>query len=340
LTATKKLRIGVDLDDVCIEFTRTLVYRYNQFFNKSVLDTDVDQWSLPASLGGPLEAFDTYEQLWEWAARHFIPDWCEAPPVPNALQALNRLSAAGHTLVCITSRETEFKNVAYASISRNRFPFDEVHVTDDKVAVPRCDVYIDDSPTNLEALVEAYGIDSLVVRFSRPWNNGARGVGAQGWNEIETLIQNFWKNLEDARLNPPSLVNPTASSEAVRRGAAEDQHCSVLVKDKEVRITDPKTGGQKGQKLAQVGALDPLALLEVARVAGMGASKYSRYNFLKGYDWSLSFDALQRHLLQFWSGEDYDTESGRLHVAHAAWHCAALTSFILRGLGTDDRFKQ
>lgn len=107
----------------------------------------------------------------------------------------------------------------------------------------------------------------------------------------------------------------------------------------EVRVTDPKTGGQKGQKESQLGAIDPLALTELGKVAGFGARKYERANFLKGYAWSLTLDALFRHLLALAAGEDRDPESGHLHASHAMWHCATLTSFTLRGLGTDDRLK-
>ena len=106
----------------------------------------------------------------------------------------------------------------------------------------------------------------------------------------------------------------------------------------EVRIVDPNTGGMKGQKLCEMGAIDPLALWAVGEVAGFGGIKYERYNFVKGYKWSLSYDALQRHLMQFWSGETIDPESGLPHLASAAWHCLALLTFSLRGKGTDDRF--
>jgi hypothetical protein len=107
--------------------------------------------------------------------------------------------------------------------------------------------------------------------------------------------------------------------------------------DNETRVTDPITGGQKGQKLAQLGAIDPNALLELAKVAGFGSQKYERNNFLKGFAWSLSFDAMMRHALAFQSGEDRDPESGLLHTAHLAWHALALTAFTQRELGTDDR---
>lgn len=108
----------------------------------------------------------------------------------------------------------------------------------------------------------------------------------------------------------------------------------------EHRVVDEATGGEKGAKLAELGALDPQALLEVARVAGFGGRKYARLNFMKGFRYSLSFDAMQRHLLLFWAGEDRDEESGLHHLAHAAWHCLALLAFQIYGLGTDDRYRK
>lgn len=112
-----------------------------------------------------------------------------------------------------------------------------------------------------------------------------------------------------------------------------------MSQQEEVRVVDQKTGGAKGSKPEMVGALDALSLLTVGRVAGMGATKYARFNFLKGYNWSLSFDAMMRHALAFWNGEDLDQESKLPHMAHCAWHGLTLVSFLLRGLGTDDRFK-
>lgn len=124
----------------------------------------------------------------------------------------------------------------------------------------------------------------------------------------------------------------------------------------EVRVTS-STGGQKGQKMVRLGGADPIAMLELGRVYGMGETKYDRFNYLKGYDWSLSIDALKRHMLAFEAGQDYDEcsihpgqhdddheydptvcdGSGLLHVTHVAWHGLTLTSFIIRGIGGDDR---
>lgn len=105
----------------------------------------------------------------------------------------------------------------------------------------------------------------------------------------------------------------------------------------EVRVTHEKTGGMKGAKLTQVGSMDPVALIEVARVSGYGANKYAAYNFMRGTDWSLMFNAMQRHALRFWAGEDIDPESGLHHMAHVMWMAHALIGMSMRGTGTDDR---
>lgn len=107
----------------------------------------------------------------------------------------------------------------------------------------------------------------------------------------------------------------------------------------EVRITDPKTGGQKGQKAERYDLFPFDALDEVARVYHVGAQKYEEDNWLKGYRWRLSAGALLRHVARFMQGEDRDQETGCLHLAHAAWHCLTLLTFSLRKLGTDDRAK-
>jgi hypothetical protein len=69
----------------------------------------------------------------------------------------------------------------------------------------------------------------------------------------------------------------------------------------------------------------------------MGATKYAPYNWRRGYDWSLSYGAMQRHLAAFWNGEDRDAESKLYHLAHARWHTGVLIEFLHYGLGTDDR---
>ncbi len=106
--------------------------------------------------------------------------------------------------------------------------------------------------------------------------------------------------------------------------------------DFETRITS-ETGGQKGQKNVRLHAIPWESLQELGRVYAYGAGKYADYNFRKGYDWSLTFDAMLRHAFAFWSGEDKDRESGLHHMAHVAWHALTLLLYSITGRGTDDR---
>jgi len=104
----------------------------------------------------------------------------------------------------------------------------------------------------------------------------------------------------------------------------------------EVRTTSA-TGGEKGVKPEAMSLIPPKPLLELGRVYGKGAEKYSANNYLKGYEWSKSLSAQLRHLMAFAGGEDYDEETGCHHLMLAAWHSFTLFTYQTEGLGTDDR---
>lgn len=123
-----------------------------------------------------------------------------------------------------------------------------------------------------------------------------------------------------------------AAFEAMERGQPESDWRensvakSYVADDTEIRVTS-NTGGQKGQKTARFDLIDWRFLWELATVCGFGAKKYDDDNWRKGYDWRLSYGAMQRHQAQFWNGERNDEESGLHHLAHAAWHCMVLFVF-------------
>lgn len=102
---------------------------------------------------------------------------------------------------------------------------------------------------------------------------------------------------------------------------------------------DPDTGGEKGAKLARFDLIPTGPLWQLAECYGRGATKYEPRNYERGYLWSLSYAAAQRHLNQFWAGEDIDPETGTSHVIAAAWHCFALALFMVTHPEKDDRSK-
>jgi hypothetical protein len=102
------------------------------------------------------------------------------------------------------------------------------------------------------------------------------------------------------------------------------------------------TGGEKGVKPQRYSLLPVEALAAIAEHYGKGAAKYSDHNWRRGYEWSKSYDALQRHLNAFWSGEDLDAETGSHHLAAAGFHVLALLQWHLEGGFTalDDRYRR
>lgn len=118
---------------------------------------------------------------------------------------------------------------------------------------------------------------------------------------------------------------------------------------KEVRSIS-STGARKGTKIYRPDLIPAKAHLELARHYGEGAEKYTERddkgnvthdganNWRLGYEWSKSIAALERHLLAFKGGEDYDDEFGSKHIIAAAWHCLTLATFMDEHPRFDDRW--
>lgn len=103
--------------------------------------------------------------------------------------------------------------------------------------------------------------------------------------------------------------------------------------------TVSSTGAEKGMKDERFDLIPPDALAAVARHYGIGARKYAAHNWRKGYEWSKSYAAMQRHATQFWGGEDIDEETGSPHMAAVAFHALALLTFMVEHPEFDDRYK-
>ena len=64
--------------------------------------------------------------------------------------------------------------------------------------------------------------------------------------------------------------------------------------------------------------------------------KYPERNWELGMDWSLCYDATQRHLLKWQSGHRIDADSGMPNLWHAITDLAMLLTYEQRGIGTDN----
>lgn len=61
---------------------------------------------------------------------------------------------------------------------------------------------------------------------------------------------------------------------------------------------------------------DPNFWEEVVRVMEAGAAKYERANWQKDLEPDRLLEALIRHAIRIWKGEEFDSETGLRHSAH------------------------
>jgi hypothetical protein len=85
--------------------------------------------------------------------------------------------------------------------------------------------------------------------------------------------------------------------------------------------------------------LDRYALEQIANALQYGAQKYSRHNWRDGISQSRLISAAMRHILAHNDGENKDTESQCLHLAHAACCIMFAMNMLVTRPDLDDRHK-
>lgn len=137
------------------------------------------------------------------------------------------------------------------------------------------------------------------------------------------------------------LVEPSDGEAIPPRRDRGDAWAGYYRPADEVRVVDPDTGGAKGSKRARFDLLPFDALWAAAEHFGAGGQKYEDRNWEKGYNWSLSFAAMQRHLALWWNGEDEEVIPEADQVVHhldaVIFHALVMRACTLRQAGTDDR---
>lgn len=84
----------------------------------------------------------------------------------------------------------------------------------------------------------------------------------------------------------------------------------------------------------------PSAITAMAEVLGYGARKYDARNWEKGAEYSVPYSSLMRHLLAWWEGEEYDSESGLPHSYHVLMNAAMIVHYEKNNPELDDRPKK
>lgn len=177
------MRLGIDLDGVVADFNSGWINRYNADFGADVAFDAVKAWNAIPSL----THFRHMGEFWKWAQDHDGHSlFRHLETYPGAVEALWRLASKRHRVVILTTKPPWAIHDTFAWLADHRIPTREVHILDNKWEVD-CDIYLEDAPHNLEALV-AKRPHRVVARFVRPWNApiaAARDV--EDWESFEKL---------------------------------------------------------------------------------------------------------------------------------------------------------
>lgn len=181
------MRLGIDLDGVVADFNTGWTRRYNREFGTQLTPEMITEWGSMV----PLTRFGSIDDFWEWA-RNDGGDglFHRLPTYPGAVDALHRLDEE-HDIVVITTKPHWAYTETFLWLADHGIPATEVHITEEKWWIA-CDVYLDDGPHNLEALVRERP-DRTVCRFVRPWNRPVAGVtDVDGWDTFVSLVERRW----------------------------------------------------------------------------------------------------------------------------------------------------
>ena len=180
-----RLRLGIDLDGVVADFNTGWMERYNREFGAQLHHSQVVGWDGLHSL----THFPDMDEFWAWAQLGGASIFRDLPPFEGAIETMAAL-AMQHRIVIISSKFDWAIPDTLAWLSEHRVVAREIHFVWDKTAVP-CDVYLEDAPHNLEALVAAYP-DSLVCRMVRSWNRPLDGaLDVNDWAEFRGRVDEW-----------------------------------------------------------------------------------------------------------------------------------------------------
>ena len=158
------MRIGVDMDGVCSNWTKGAREMINQRFGLTLdIFKESDYWDEVEDLVTPKQ------WKWLWTAGVERGLFARLDVVPGTYGALSHLSDK-HDIIILTHRpkasaQDTFWWVSYHLKGVN---VQGINLTKDKGSIP-CDIYLDDKPENITALAENRPAATPVIR-TRKYN--------------------------------------------------------------------------------------------------------------------------------------------------------------------------
>lgn len=199
------MRIGIDVDDTIVD-TITPMIKYADIYNEQVLGKN----RIDDSLGKIHSAF-YLEELYGWDRKtkfdffdvYYKKVIEECSPLPNAVQAIQKLKQDGHEIYFVTARFSKINDCDSAQITKNtlidnKIPFDNVIFdTDDKATSCKehgIKIFIDDSFETCKKIAQNGGKAYLKSTIMNKSVENGQIERVNDWNEIYDKIQEYIKN--------------------------------------------------------------------------------------------------------------------------------------------------
>lgn len=187
------MKIGIDLDDVVIEYVEGLKDFYNLMHFERLHLSDIKEWDLKKSMKKSSSP-EAMQALMSSFAHH--EHFKNLPPVPGAAVGIKKLIANGDTPYFITSRNEDVSETTYDWLHRKDLPIERVYFAKnkanlvDKLGVK---IHIDDSPDHLDRIQMECEPKVSTICYDRPWNRRALFRTAhyrvKNWEEILKTIE-------------------------------------------------------------------------------------------------------------------------------------------------------
>ena len=195
-SSTTPFIFGLDLDGVVVDFYGGLKPLAAAYFGKKTEDLP-DDYTFGLSEWGLLEKHKGaggYDLTYDALHRHAVNQHellKTAPAIPGAAYTLRRLSRLGVHIRIITHRlyvgGLHGKSVIQTAEWLERFdiPYRDLCFVKDKISI-NADLYIDDSPKNIEAYRAA---GRPCITFDNPTNRHlGDALRARNWDEVYDLV--------------------------------------------------------------------------------------------------------------------------------------------------------
>jgi 5'(3')-deoxyribonucleotidase len=164
----RNLRIGLDVDSTFLGFVEAWLDLYNHDYHHDLTKDDITDFDFK---GTPIRC--SKEEFRRYLNNGYLQ--LMAKPYQNAVEVVREWAKVGHLPVFITSTN---RSVAGEKINKlvmeigPDIPF-EVHFARDKWHVS-CDLYVDDSPNDIENYSDRCDPPVPVLVYDQPWNRDVK----------------------------------------------------------------------------------------------------------------------------------------------------------------------